>query len=208
MRSYACSIAVIGLISAASSFGGVTPEEVVHTYVRAMADQRINIVADCMHPSALQHFKKIMVEIANGVEAAPPERRPPEKMLNALFGEGGPQSMRDAEPREAFVRFMSNLVTFLPQVREMHAGSEYQVIGHVDEGGNITHVVYRATLRRGPAELHKMDVLSLKRDGEDWKLLLSDDLESLVSGLGKRIATPSPAPSQPPKPADPKKANP
>jgi hypothetical protein len=36
----------------------------------------------------------------------------------------------------------------------------------------------------------KMSVLSLKRDGEHWKVLLTDDLENLVTGLGKRLAAP------------------
>jgi hypothetical protein len=39
----------------------------------------------------------------------------------------------------------------------------------------------------------KMSVLSLKRDGELCKVLLTDDLDNLVSGLGKRLVAPPPA---------------
>jgi hypothetical protein len=87
---------------------------------------------------------------------------------------------------------MSNLTTFLPQIKEMAAGTQHEIIGHVDEGGNVTHVVFRATLKRGKTELTKMDVLSLKRDGEEWRVLLTDDMESLILNLGQQLTAPRP----------------
>jgi hypothetical protein len=173
------------------------PEEVAHLYIRAMADARMNVVADQMHPSALDRFKEIMTDVATAITAAPADRQPPIKMVNALFGDEGPAAVKDLTPRDVFVRFMSNLTTFVPQIRAMHAGSEYQVLGHVDEGGNVSHVVFRATLAKGEHQATKMSVLSLKRDGEHWKVLLTDDLENLVAGLGKRLAAPPLAPALP-----------
>ncbi len=173
------------------------PEEVAHTYIRALAELEINVVADTLHPAALEKFKELLVTIADALEAAPAERKAPPKMLSALFGEEGPQAIKTRPAREVFVRFMSNLTTFVPQLREMTAGSEYQVIGHVDEGANVTHVVFRATLRRGGSQVTKMEVLSLKLDGTAWKVLLTDDLESLIRGFGKQLA----APPTPPRPA-------
>jgi len=182
---------LIGLfLSQLPAVSAEQPEEVAHLYIRAMADARINVVADQMHPSALDRFKNIMTEIADAIAAAPANRKPPAKMVNALFGDEGPTVVKDLPPRDVFVRFMSNLTTFVPQIRAMHAGSEYQVLGHVVEGGNVAHVVFRATLAQGDHEMTKMSVLSLKRDGEHWKVLLTDDLENLVSGLGKRLAAP------------------
>jgi hypothetical protein len=178
------------LVSAGSAFSAEQPEEVAHLYIRAMADARLNVVADHMHPGALDRFKGIMIEIAGAIAAAPEDRKPPAKMVSALFGDEGPAAVKDLAPREVFVRFMSNLTTFVPQIRVMHAGSEYQVLGHVVEGGNVAHVVFRATLLQGAHEMTKMSVLSLKRDGEHWKVLLTDDLESLISGLGKQLAAP------------------
>ena len=177
------------------------PEEVAHLYIRAMADARMNVVADQMHPSALDRFKGITTEIAASIESAPPERKPPAKMVSALFGDDGLTGVKDLPPRDVFVRLMSNLTTLVPQIRAMHAGSEYQVLGHVIEGGNLAHVVFRATLAQGEHEMTKMSVLSLKRDGEHWKVLLTDDLENLVTGLGKRFAAPA-LPSLPKAPAN------
>ena len=186
------TLALTFLISALPAFSAEQPEEVAHLYIRAMADARLNVVADHMHPGALDRFKGIMTEVAEAIAAAPADRKPPAKMISALFGEEGPAVVKDLPPRDVFVRFMSNLTTFVPQIRAMHAGSEYQVLGHVNEGGNLTHVVFRATLAQGDREMTKMSVLSLKRDGEHWKVLLTDDLENLISGLGKRLAAPPP----------------
>lgn len=174
------------------------PEEVAHTYIRGMADQQLNVVADTMHPAALERFQKILSAIADAIAAAPAERKPPAKMISALFGEAGPAAMKTDPARDVFVRFMNNLMTFLPQVREMTAGSEYQVLGHVEEG-NLAHVVFRATLRRGTAEMTKMEVLTLKLDGDNWKVLLTDDLADLITGLGRQLSSPPPPPPTPAK---------
>jgi hypothetical protein len=181
---------IVFFLSSFPAFSAEQPEEVAHLYIRAMADARLNVVADHMHPSALDRFKGIMTEVADAITSAPLDRKPPAKMVSALFGEEGPAIVKDLPPRDVFVRFMSNLTTFVPQIRVMHAGSEYQVLGHVVEGGNLAHVVFRATLSQGEHEVTKMSVLSLKRDGEHWKVLLTDDLENLISGLGKRLAAP------------------
>lgn len=184
--------------TAALALGQETPEEVAHRYIRGLADQQMNLVADTMHPGALERFKSILGSIARAVESVPADRKPPERMLNALFGENGLAAVRTDPAREVFIRFMSNLTTFVPQIREMTAGSEYQVIGHVEEG-NLAHVVFRATLRRGEVELTKMDVLSLKREGTEWKVMLTDDLSDVIIGLGRQLAAP---PRQNPPPPE------
>src|SRR4030095_15454003 len=173
-----------------SSYAAEPPEEVAHTYIRAMADARMNVVADQMHPSALERFKGIMTDVANAITSAPADRKPSAKMVSALFGDDGPAVVKALPPRDVFVRFMSNLTTFVPQIRAMHAGSEYQVLGHVDEGANLTHVVFRATLAQGEHEMTKMSVLSLKRDGEHWQMRAPDPLQNLATGRGKRMGAP------------------
>jgi len=177
------------LIALASRYGfaAETPEEVANSYMRAMADSRLTMVADDMHPAALEKFKSVLAGIAETISAAPAERKPSPKLVSALFGEGGVESVKQTPARDVFIQFMSNLTTFLPQIREMAAGTQHEIIGHVDEGGNVTHVVFRATLKRGKTELTKMDVLSLKRNGEEWRVLLTDDLEGLIYSLGQQL---------------------
>ena len=92
---------IAGFASAAES-----PEEVAHTYIRAMADSRLTLVADEMHPAALERFKAMLAGIAEAITAAPPERKPSPKLISALFGEGGVESVKGAPAREIFVRFM------------------------------------------------------------------------------------------------------
>src|SRR4030095_13121066 len=100
------------LPSVLSSYAAEPPEEVAHLYIRAMADARMNVVADQMHPSALDRFKGITTEIAASIEAAPPERKPPARMVSALFGDDGLAAVKDLPARDVFVRLMSNLTTF------------------------------------------------------------------------------------------------
>lgn len=181
---------------------GEQPEEVAHTYIRGMADLSLNVVADSMHSSALENFQQILNKVADALTTAPADRKPSQRVIDALFGDEGPDAMKTRIPRDNFVRFMSNLTTFVPQIREMTAGSEYQVLGHVDEG-DLAHVVFRATLRRGERTLTKMEVLTLKRDGERWKVLLTDDLINLVGGLSQSFLQPRPAATPAPSPKGP-----
>jgi hypothetical protein len=170
-----------------------TPEAIAQQYLTAMSEMRIEALADTMHPAALDRFKQILGQVSQAISAIDPEKRP-NTVIRALFGDDGPDAVLAEPPREVFVRFMANLTTFVPQIREMQGGSEHEIIGHVDEGGNLCHVVFRATLKRGSTGISKMAVLSLKRDGTSWKVLLDDDLAKLITGLGQRMGTPEDKP--------------
>lgn len=168
-----------------------SPESVARGYMEAMRAGDMEQVVTYMHPSALEKFKGILVEVADIMAAADPVADPKKSAgLKMLFGEEGPQMVKTAEAKEVFVRFMRNLTAAIPRMRQMLASSTYQFIGHVDEGGNQTHVVYRATLETGGAEVTKMEVLTLKRDGEEWRVMLTGDIESLVGGLGRQLRPP------------------
>ena len=71
----------------------------------------------------------------------------------------------------------------------MLANVAYEFVGHVDEGGNQTHVVYRATLGTGGAEVTKWKCSPETRRRE-WRVMLTGDIESLVGGLGRQLRRP------------------
>lgn len=163
-------------------------ETVARGYIEAMRSGDMEHVATYMHPAALEKFKDILTKVAEVIIAANAAADPKtNQAVQVLFGAAGPHAVKEADPKELFVGFMGNITKVVPMMREMLAGSTYDFIGHVEEGGNLSHVVYRATLKTATAEVTKMEVLTLKRDGEQWKVMLTGDLESLVGGIGRQF---------------------
>jgi hypothetical protein len=161
-----------------------TPEQVAKGYMEAMRSGDMEHVATYMHPAGLEKFKLILVQAAEVLGAADASADPrTDTALKVLFGQDGPQSAKDAAAKELFVRFLDNLHRAAPMMQRMLADSSYEFIGHVDEGGNQTHVVYRVTMNTGGASVTKLEVLSLKRDGEEWKVMLTGEIEGLLTGL-------------------------
>jgi hypothetical protein len=186
-----CALFVAAFTVAAISAHGQSPETVARGYMEAMRAGDMEQVVTYMHPSALEKFKGILTEVAEIIVAADPNADPKRMVaVKMLFGEEGPESVKTTDAKDVFVRFMRNLTAGIPRMREMLANVVYEFVGHVDEGGNQTHVVYRARLKTGGAEVTKMETLTLKRDGEEWRVMLTGDIESLVGGLGRQLQRP------------------
>jgi len=164
------------------------PEEVARGYMDSVKSGDMERVGSYMHPAALEKFKGILVQLAAVIGNVDAETDPKKNTaIRILFGEEKPQNVKDAVAKGLFVHFLTNLSQAMPMLRQMLNDSAYDFIGHVDEGGNQTHVVYRATLTTGGAAVTKMEVLTLKRDGEEWKVMLTGDIESFVGGLTRQL---------------------
>ena len=165
-----------------------TPEEIAKGYMEAVKSGDMEQVGAFMHPAALEKFKGILVQVAAVVTSADAGADPKKNTaIKVLFGDEKPEAAKDVPAKALFVRFMGNLTAAIPLMRQMLANSTYDFIGHVDEGANQAHVVYRATLATGGATVTKMEVLTLKRDGDEWKVMLTGDIESFVGGLTRQF---------------------
>jgi hypothetical protein len=164
------------------------PEEIARGYMDSVKAGDMERVGTYMHPAALEKFKGILVQLAAVIGNVDAETDPKKNTaIKILFGEEKPAGIKDALPKNLFVHFLANLSQAMPMLRQMLNDSTYEFIGHVDEGGNQTHVVYRATLTTGGTAVTKMEVITLKRDGEEWKVMLTGDIESFVGGLTRQL---------------------
>lgn len=186
MKTIALALAFAALTLSARA--AATPEEVARGYMDAVKAADMEHVGVFMHPAALEKFKGILVQLAEVIGNVDAETDPKKNTaIKILFGEEKPQTVKDAAAKGLFVHFLTNLSQAMPMLRQMLNDSTYDFIGHVDEGGNQTHVVYRATLTTGGTAVTKMEVLTLKRDGEEWRVMLTGDIESFVGGLTRQL---------------------
>jgi hypothetical protein len=171
------------LLTALSSFAADTPEAVVQRQVDAMrAGDWVKFTGD-MHGPALAEFQSGIVSVFQNTIAGAQR----EQMLKAFFGSKTIAELTAATPSDFFGIFMNGLSQTNPAIKQGMAGAEAQILGHIDEGPDKTHVLMRMTLPVGDGKVIKMDVTSLQREGDTWKALLKGDMQSVVTNLTRML---------------------
>ena len=139
----------------------------------------------CMHPKALARFKELMMPVAEQATAAnTPDAK---KILERVFGNQDLAKLKAAPPPEFFSNFMANWAAKNPGFVEAMKGASVQVIGHLDEGEGQSHVVYRLKMEAGGAEIVKLEIASMEKDGNEWRSKLSGELENLAASLLRQL---------------------
>ena len=158
-----------------------TPEQVTERIVAAMKVKDWMGIARLMHPAALREFRSlfdILIE-APGTEAA--------DARNQLFGV---PSVEEAQALSDTVIFANLLRSFMEQTGEMEdvlATAEVKILGHVAEGRDTVHVVYRMSLAADNIPISIMDVASLTRFNNGWRALLKGDLKAIAAGIRQAL---------------------
>jgi len=137
-----------------------------------------------LHPEALAdfHFRMtLLVEMDT-------TRAPIEK----LFPEGGLDAYHATSPEGVFLRVMEVLSEDAPGLVHALVVRDVQVVGHVPEGTDLAHVVYRSMADLSGA-MPELRLMTMKLDGDRWRVLASQELDILVEafrGISRRPAPP------------------
>lgn len=136
--------------------------------------------ATLMHPEALRDFKEVLVPALEAAAAAPDEGA----LVLRFFG-----NIKDAKkllalpPDKFFAQFMQGVSTQIPQFRKALTGTEFKVIGTVYEMDGMAHVLYRASVKVDEIDVSQVDVISLKRDGQSWGMLMKAEFKAMAQQL-------------------------
>jgi len=96
---------------------------------------------------------------------------------------------QDLSDAAFFAAFISHLMHSKAEITEFLRDSKIQVIGHVTEGADTVHIVYRLDYEKGDVGVAKMDVFSMRRMGRTWRGLLSGDFRMLGAMLRRQART-------------------
>jgi hypothetical protein len=182
----AMTLSALILASAALPGAAETPE----AFARKVAD--VTKTADwkgfaaLFDPDALTELKKLLRGLL-----AEESTRP---MGKAFTGLATAEEVDKLSGEQVFERFMSTVSTNIPGFTEALKSADIQVIGHVDEKPDLAHVVTRNTVKVGEVKVTKMEVISLRKQGDSWRALLSGSLEGVVEQL-RQLAKKEPAPA-------------
>lgn len=185
MKFVACFIASI-LILAANAHAAATPEELVDQYFRAFRSGDLEGMAALMHPDELASMQRELVPIiAHGIDAVESGTAVDPLQLKLFADTDSIDEISSESPQKFFVRFMSWVGRMNPMMKESMREATIETIGHVNEGENMAHVVYRIRVMAQGARVSQMNVMPAKKNGEEWRLMLSGEING-ISELLKR----------------------
>jgi hypothetical protein len=127
--------------------------------------------AETFDPAALKQFRGMMAPILEGPVG--------EAMATMFFGEG--KTGRDLAK-------MSDTAFFSGFMRNVSGGvgaklQGQQILGSVPEGADRQHLVTRATAEAMGVRMTQMEVVTLNRTSQGWRLALSGELEGMAQAL-------------------------
>jgi len=154
-----------------------TPEQAAERYFAATKAMDWSATAAMMHPQALQSMKSMFVELASLDSAG--------TMIRPMLGVQ-PDELAALPPARVYERVLNMITRMQPQAIEAMRGASFDVVGHVMEG-DTAHVVYRLRMAVEGNTVTQTSVLSLARDGGDWRGLLTGDIQNMISGLRAAI---------------------
>ncbi len=164
-------LALLALIPTGISHAA-TPEEVTSAYFDKLKAGEYQAACEHFAPEAVKGIAGIVDKLAGSGDEG--------ETLKQFLGESAtPESIAKMSPMDKCKRFMETVFKQIEGVRF----SKFEVIGTVAEGDDLRHVVARTTIEMGGSEIEAVDVSSLKKAGDSWGLLLSADLEAMVSQL-------------------------
>jgi hypothetical protein len=135
-------------------------------------------------PEALEEFRSMMVP---PLEASSEEF--PEEMVSGffegIFGDGKTiERIREMSDAEFFSSFLSNSLEMASEVGKVNF-KNLDVIGSVPEGDSIRHILTRMYVEIGDMEFEKLEVLSVKKMGDGWGIILSGQVKGLAEHFVK-----------------------
>lgn len=150
-----------------------TPESTVATFLRSVRAIRWSAAAQLVSDETLARFGTVVTMMVDADETG--------DVRHFLVGtdSAGHAALTAAE---VFDRAIGALIDDMPGLMHALYDRDDEVLGHVAEGADTAHVVYRTTARISGA-VSEVKVMQLRRTGAGWRVQWSDELEVLDAAL-------------------------
>lgn len=152
-----------------------TPESVAIAYFEALQNNRLNDLAGYMHLEALNRLRAMLMPV---IEQGPKDKDESKQALSMFDGVKSIEELKALSPQGFFTSLFKGISAVYPDMHKIYANTKFQTIGHVIEG-DVVHVVYRGSTSINGASMTQLEVVSLKQQGSNWRLLLTGEMENL-----------------------------
>jgi hypothetical protein len=160
-------------MSASLAQGTGTPEQAVKDYMASLQKDGMMAVSGFLHPDELKRFKEMLLPMFRKDAAQKSEA------IHGLFGAEATLAAVEAMPP---AEFMDGFMRLAGEQLKGATFGDADIVGTVREN-DVVHVVTRAAARVKEIQIKTLTVVSTKKSGADWKLMLSGELEGLAAAL-------------------------
>ncbi len=168
-----------GVLLLSSAVHAADPEALSKAYFTMLSQQQWDEIAKLYDPASLNEFREMMSFLVEVPDDAAP------RVLGSFFGSGATKTSVKALSDEAFfARFLGGVMAQGARQGELDF-RKIDVLGTVIESDMLQHVVIRTHIGVGDMDLEAMEVISFKKQGDRWGLLM----QGKIKGLAQRIKT-------------------
>lgn len=150
------------------------PDSTAVLFLRSVRAIRWRAAAQFIHPATLERFRDVVGYMVNTDSTG--------ALLKEFTGASSDAALRALAPAVVFDRAVRRMVDDMPGFMHSLFDHDDHVIGHVMEGADSAHVVYR-TIERLQGAQPEVRVIQMARTPEGWRVLWSDELEVLEAAL-------------------------
>jgi len=151
-----------------------SPDSTAVLFLRSVRAIRWRAAAQFIHPATLERFRDVVGYMVNTDSTG--------ALLKEFTGVSTDAQLRALPPAVVFDRAVGRMVDDMPGFMHSLFDHDDHVIGHVMEGADSAHVVYR-TIERLQGAQPEVRVIQMARTPEGWRVLWSDELEVLEAAL-------------------------
>ena len=171
-------------LSAAELKPDMTPQQVAtESFARMRAGDWPGAAAT-FDPAALRQFRGMLGATDDAGKLAP--------MLQMLLGVDDAAALAKLDDTAFFAGFLK---TMMGRTQGMVSLGDQQILGAVPEGDRQVHLVTRNTAEAMGIKMTRMEVVSLNRTAQGWRLALSGQMEGMAEVMRKMSETGAPAPA-------------
>ncbi|MDH3974922.1 MAG: hypothetical protein OEV42_11645 [Deltaproteobacteria bacterium] len=170
-------ITLLLIVFSSTSVYAKNASETAKDYFNRLKKKDYNGAASYFDPNALNEFRQ-MLSFINEIPAEGQKG-----FLEAFFGAG---ATKESVSKLSNSDFFSSFLKAVMSQAEAAGGINFdgmEVLGEVLEGSNISHVVTRNRVSMGEIEMEAMEVVSFKKNGKEWKALLSGKMKGMARQL-------------------------
>jgi hypothetical protein len=168
------------LLFSSAALANETPESTAATYFKALNASGLQAAPDFIHDSELARFKENLVPLFT---SGPTQQR--NNWAEAFLGPDiSAEEAVDLHPREFTRSFMRHLG---PQL--FKAGlhfDELEIVGTIKED-ELVHVLCRLRGSTGTLQAKYLQVLTMLKDGDSWKIMLPPEMDAATQMLGASV---------------------
>lgn len=180
------SLALLGLVLLIGCSGTTTEQSSSYTEQEQLVTTSYSYIqqldwanyATLMHPNSLAEFRMMLMPgIEKLVMASSSDSI-------AIFNKSySSEHIQNMPVDSFFVEMMSMMETLSPQFAAAYGSLSANVLGSIPEGDSLLHVVVRASMNTPVGTRDELEVQSLSKDGDSWKL--SSTIK--ISGIAEYI---------------------